>query len=68
MASPDGSCVLIANGEIYNHHALRQRLGSCYPFQTQSDSEVVIASVCFSLHHCVVPLCQTDPELVFQLI
>ena len=33
--------VLIANGEIYNHLALRKRLN--YPWKTSGDSEVILA-------------------------
>ncbi|XP_022778101.1 uncharacterized protein LOC111319618 [Stylophora pistillata] len=35
---------LIANGEIYNHVELRERWGSHYHFQTQSDSEIILAA------------------------
>ena len=42
LRSPDGRYWLICNGEIYNHQAIRQQL-SDYPFQTDSDSEVIIA-------------------------
>ncbi len=43
MLSDDGSKGLIANGEIYNFHAIRQRLAKHYPFKTHSDSEVILA-------------------------
>jgi len=33
---------MVHNGEIYNHQALRQELNN-YPFQTKSDSEVIVA-------------------------
>ncbi|WP_395755615.1 asparagine synthase B [Edwardsiella ictaluri] len=35
--------VLAVNGEIYNHQALRERLGDRYAFQTGSDCEVILA-------------------------
>lgn len=41
LLSPDGKIALAVNGEIYNHQALRDTLGD-YPFQTQSDCEVII--------------------------
>ena len=40
LRSPDGDRWVVANGEIYNHDALRSRLGG--PFVTDSDSEVVL--------------------------
>lgn len=39
----DMSAVLAANGEIYNHKAIRQELEGKYDFQTQSDCEVILA-------------------------
>ncbi|HAK31613.1 MAG TPA: asparagine synthase B, partial [Sphingobacterium sp.] len=42
LYSPDGKVVLAVNGEIYNHHELRNSLPD-YEFSTQSDSEVVLA-------------------------
>ncbi|MFW5852341.1 MAG: asparagine synthase B, partial [Bacteroidota bacterium] len=41
--SPDNKCVLIVNGEIYNHQYIRERTSSFYEYQTQSDSEVILA-------------------------
>jgi asparagine synthetase B (glutamine-hydrolysing) len=35
--------VLAVNGEIYNHRELRESLGSPYPFQTESDCEIILA-------------------------
>ncbi|WP_109487083.1 asparagine synthase (glutamine-hydrolyzing) [Occallatibacter savannae] len=43
MHSDDGSCTIVFNGEIYNHHALREelkRLGR--RFRTECDTEVVL--------------------------
>ncbi|GAA4318053.1 asparagine synthase B [Compostibacter hankyongensis] len=42
LRSQDGSLVLAANGEIYNHRQLRKELPE-YDFQTQSDCEVILA-------------------------
>ncbi len=42
LQSPDGRYTLICNGEIYNHEEMRLLLRD-YPFQTDSDSEVIIA-------------------------
>lgn len=41
LTSPDGRYWLISNGEIYNHQALRQQFPD-YPFQTHSDSEIIL--------------------------
>ncbi|MCP4923339.1 MAG: asparagine synthase (glutamine-hydrolyzing) [bacterium] len=39
---------LVANGEIYNHVELRERWKDRYPFQTQCDSETILASYVLS--------------------
>ncbi len=45
MASQDGRLVLNFNGEIFNHHALRDDLRAAgWVFQTASDSEVLLAA------------------------
>ena len=43
LFSPDGTCVLAVNGEIYNHLEIRERYKDKYEFQTQSDCEVILA-------------------------
>ena len=43
ILSGDGQLILAANGEIYNHRALRKQLEDQYEFQTQSDCEVILA-------------------------
>jgi len=43
LFSPDGTCVLAVNGEIYNHMEIRERYKGKYEFQTQSDCEVILA-------------------------
>lgn len=43
LFSADGKLVLAANGEIYNHRILREKLESSFKFQTQSDCEVILA-------------------------
>jgi asparagine synthase (glutamine-hydrolysing) len=43
LFSPDGTCVLAVNGEIYNHQEIRDRYKDKYEFQTQSDCEVILA-------------------------
>lgn len=41
--SEDKKLILAANGEIYNHRALRKQFEGTYNFQTESDCEVIIA-------------------------
>lgn len=43
LLNEDQSRGLIANGEIYNFRTIRNRLQDSYPFQTSSDSEVILA-------------------------
>ena len=40
---PDGHYVLVFNGEIYNYQEIKQELKD-YPFQTSSDTEVLMAA------------------------
>lgn len=40
---PDGK-VLVFNGEIYNHQELRRELGDRWSFETNSDSETLLAA------------------------
>lgn len=42
LSSPDGRYWLVCNGEIYNHQHIRDQLPD-YPFQTETDSEVILA-------------------------
>jgi len=43
LLSEDGSLVLAANGEIYNHRKLRKQFEGRYQFRTESDCEVILA-------------------------
>ena len=43
LLSPDGTLILAANGEIYNHRELRKQFEGKYEFKTQSDCEVILA-------------------------
>tara|TARA_R110002051_G_scaffold10175_2_gene38509 strand:- start:1186 stop:2856 length:1671 start_codon:yes stop_codon:yes gene_type:complete len=43
LLSKDGSLILAANGEIYNHKELRKQLKQPYEFQTESDCEIILA-------------------------
>jgi asparagine synthase (glutamine-hydrolysing) len=43
LYSPDNTCVLAVNGEIYNHEEIRERYKEKYDFQTKSDCEVILA-------------------------
>jgi asparagine synthase (glutamine-hydrolysing) len=42
LVSNDGQIVLLHNGEVYNHKALRSSLEEDYHFTTQTDSEVLV--------------------------
>lgn len=44
MTSADGRFVLVFNGEIYNYRELRRDLEGTYPFRTESDTEVILAT------------------------
>jgi asparagine synthase (glutamine-hydrolysing) len=45
MSSPDGTCWLIFNGEVYNYIELRSELASHgHTFKTGTDSEVILAA------------------------
>jgi asparagine synthase (glutamine-hydrolysing) len=45
MASPDGSCWLVFNGEVYNYVELREDLAALgHAFRTGTDTEVVLAA------------------------
>ena len=43
LYSMDGSIVLAANGEIYNHIELRKKFEGKYTFKTESDCEIILA-------------------------
>ena len=43
LFSKDGTLILAANGEIYNHKELRAQLTIDYEFQTESDCEIILA-------------------------
>jgi len=43
LFSEDKALILAANGEIYNHIALRKQFEGSYNFQTKSDCEVILA-------------------------
>lgn len=43
LSNPDGSLLLVCNGEIYNYKELKQQLSSQgYSFHTESDSEPIL--------------------------
>ena len=43
LYSADGSIILAANGEIYNHLELRKKFEGKYTFKTESDCEIILA-------------------------
>ena len=43
LYSHDGTTVLVANGEIYNHIELRKKFEGKYSFRTESDCEIILA-------------------------
>lgn len=44
MHSADGTWVIVFNGEIFNYRDLRAGLD--YPFETDGDTEVILAGLC----------------------
>src|SRR5574339_583801 len=43
LSNEDGTVWIVFNGEIYNHHELRQRLeGAGHQFRTKSDTETIV--------------------------
>lgn len=44
MVSADLRYTIIYNGEVFNYLELRAEIGARYPFQTQTDTEVVLAA------------------------
>ncbi len=42
IPNEDNSCVIVANGEIYNHEWLRDRLNGGHDFGSTSDSETIL--------------------------
>lgn len=54
LASEDGRCTAVVNGEIYNHVALRRELEAIgHRFATRSDSEVIVHAYETFGHDCV---------------
>ncbi len=45
MISNSGRFVIVYNGEIYNHHQIRTSLTKNYEFKSNSDTEVLLASI-----------------------
>lgn len=45
--SSDGSVTITFNGEIYNYLELKEQLNEYYPFQTNTDTEVIAAAYLF---------------------
>lgn len=43
LYNEDGTVILAANGEIYNHRELREELKEDYSFKTASDCEIILA-------------------------
>ena len=54
MEDPESGCIIIYNGEVYNHKELRELLrGSGFEFDTQSDTEVVLKSYLKWGNNCI---------------
>jgi asparagine synthase (glutamine-hydrolysing) len=45
MQTPDGRYVIVYNGEVYNFRQLRAQLTGRWPFQSTSDTEVVLRAL-----------------------
>lgn len=63
LLNEDGSLALVCNGEIYNHAALRSRLGRCHTFETGSDSEVIL-----HLYEEMGPACVSELKGMFAFV
>jgi len=47
MVAVDGSVAVVCNGEIYNHHQLREELAALgHGFRSRSDAEVIVEGYC----------------------
>ena len=44
MFNSDGSLVIVYNGEVFNYLEIKNEIGSRYNFQTDTDTEVVLAA------------------------
>ena len=44
MSDPSGNYVMVYNGELYNYKEIKKGLRHKYNFQTESDSEVILAA------------------------
>ena len=51
--SPDGTCVMVYNGELYNDAELRRELSKEFKFRTNCDTETLMASYLKWGRHCV---------------
>jgi asparagine synthase (glutamine-hydrolysing) len=57
MANEDGSCWIVFNGEIYNHHELREGLlARGHVFKTRSDTEAILHLYEEKVERCVEDL------------
>lgn len=63
LSNEDERIALVCNGEIYNHRALRSRLGKKHRFRTESDSEVIV-----HLYEEMGPSCVRELDGMFAFV
>ena len=56
MTSPDGRYTIVYNGEVYNYRDLRHELRNEWSFQSDSDTEVVLAAYVVWGEQCLARL------------
>lgn len=53
MATTTGSLTITYNGELYNYKELKAEIGGRYPFQSEGDTEVILAAYALWGSECV---------------
>lgn len=69
MASPGGRYTIVFNGEIYNFADIKAEIGGEFPWQSESDTEVILAAyvkwggACLQRFHGMFAIAIWDAEL-----